>query len=36
MGWAAFEWTSPDCDYWAMRCKSCRWLAQQLPTVSDD
>ena len=30
------EWTSPDCDYWAMRCTSCRWLAQQLPTVSDD
>jgi hypothetical protein len=36
IGWTAFEWTSPDCDYWAMRCKSCRWLAQQLSTVSDD
>jgi hypothetical protein len=36
IGWTAFEWTSPDCDYWAMCCKSCRWLAQQLPTVSDD
>jgi hypothetical protein len=36
IGWTAFEWTSPDYDYWAMRCQSCQWLAQQLPTVSDD
>lgn len=36
IGWNAFEWTSPDCDYWAMSCKSCRWLAQQLPAVTDD
>jgi len=36
IGWTAFEWTSPDCDYWAMRCKSCQWLAQQLPTITDD
>jgi hypothetical protein len=34
IGWTAFEWTAPDCDYWAMRCKFCQWLAQQLSTVS--
>src|SRR5712691_3764867 len=36
IGWTAFEWTSPECDYWAMRCKPCQWLAQQLQAVSDD
>jgi|GEM_PF-1336347 len=30
IGWAALEWTSPDCQYWAMRCQSCRWLSQQV------
>lgn len=28
IGWAAFEWTSLDNQYWAMRCRFCRWLAQ--------
>ena len=36
IGWPAFEWTSPDCTYWAMRCKLCRWLAQQLQSAADD
>jgi hypothetical protein len=36
IGWGAFEWTSPACDTWAMRCKLCHWLAQQLPTLTDD
>jgi len=36
IGWIAFEWTSPDCTYWAMRCKPCRWLAQQLQSTADD
>jgi hypothetical protein len=35
IGWAAFEWTSPDCTYWAMRCQLCQWLAQQLRAISD-
>jgi len=28
IGWAAFEWTSLDNQYWAMRCRYCRWIAQ--------
>jgi hypothetical protein len=36
IGWGAFEWTSPDCTYWAMRCKSCQWLARQLPSLAED
>ena len=35
IGWAAFEWTSPDYTHWAMRCQSCQWLAQQLRSISD-
>ena len=34
--WNAFELTSPYSDYLSIRCKSCRWLAQQLPAVTDD
>jgi hypothetical protein len=30
IGWAAFEWTSLEFDSWAMRCKPCQWLAQNL------
>jgi hypothetical protein len=30
IGWAALEWTSPDCQYWAMQCQLCRWLSQQV------
>lgn len=36
IGWAAFEWTSVDCQYWAMRCRSCRWLTQQLTDQRSD
>lgn len=36
IGWAAFEWTSPTCDTWAMRCSLCDWLARQLPTAPDE
>lgn len=36
IGWGAFEWTSPGCDTWAMRCALCHWLARQLPAVTDD
>jgi hypothetical protein len=34
IGWAAFEWTSVGCESWAMRCKHCQWLAQQLRLTS--
>lgn len=30
IGWAAFEWTSLGCESWAMRCRYCQWLSQQL------
>lgn len=33
IGWTAFEWTAADCTAWAMRCKSCQWLTQQLQTT---
>jgi hypothetical protein len=36
IGWAAFEWTSPACQYWTMRCALCRWLTQQLRTFHED
>ena len=36
IGWAAFEWTSLDCHYWAMRCEPCRWLGQQVGDESAD
>ena len=29
IGWSAFEWTSTDCQYWAMRCRLCQWLSQE-------
>ena len=35
IGWSAFEWTSPDYTYWAMRCQLCQWLVQQLRTLTD-
>jgi hypothetical protein len=35
IGWSAFEWTSPDYTYWAMRCQLCQWLVQQLRALSD-
>ncbi|MBM3222829.1 MAG: hypothetical protein FJZ47_03365 [Candidatus Tectomicrobia bacterium] len=35
IGWGAFEWTSPEYDYWAMRCKFCQWLMRQLPTLPE-
>lgn len=35
IGWTAFEWTSLDCTYWAMRCQLCKWLAQQMRALSD-
>ena len=35
IGWTAFEWTSSDYTYWAMRCQLCQWLVQQLRTLSD-
>jgi len=34
IGWGAFEWTTPNCEYWAMRCLSCQWLARQLRASS--
>ena len=36
IGWTALEWTSLDCTYWAMRCKPCQWLAEQLQSAADD
>jgi hypothetical protein len=36
IGWAAFEWTSADYQAWAMRCRLCRWLSQQLVTWGSD
>jgi hypothetical protein len=35
IGWAAFEWTTPDYAGWAMRCKQCQWLVQQLHATSE-
>jgi hypothetical protein len=35
IGWQAFEWTSPGCETWAMRCRACQWLSQQLRLGSD-
>ena len=29
IGWTALEWTSLDNQYWAMRCRFCRWATQQ-------
>lgn len=36
IGWAAFEWTSPGYEFWAMRCKHCQWLARQVRLTFDN
>jgi hypothetical protein len=36
IGWSAFEWTSPACQYWMMRCRHCRWLTRQLRPAAND
>lgn len=36
IGWDAFEWTSHDYVAWAMRCKDCQWLAQQVQATFHD
>ena len=36
IGWAAFEWTSLDNQYWAMRCRFCRWATQQMQLERTD
>jgi hypothetical protein len=35
IGWQAFEWTSPGWECWAMRCKACQWLTQQLAALPE-
>ena len=36
IGWSAFEWTSPTCQHWTMRCRHCRWLMQQVQSMHED